>query len=396
MTSDLPVIKQGLIDRIEEVCRRLLPDGRMEGGQWVSFNPITGDYRPGRLPALKIRIHGGVAGAWKDWRDGEKGDALALVAYVLTGDTRATKQALAWGRDFLGLAQMTRADRLALAEQGRKHKQAQDERAARSRAYKLKSAEQLFSVHGETSRDIGPAGCPHGTFPFCGAAGHVSPAERHAQAYFAARQVPIADAPADVAAALARTMRFSPATEYWRGATWKTEGLRKIKAEAGPLYPAVHSAMRNATGIVTACHVTFLDPAAPAKAPVAPAKLMWGEARGAVIELSTGPAGEPFWLAREPAPLIIAEGIETALSFAVNQEEARVWAGGSLAGICQAPVGLDCVSWILFARDNNVGNPQAQQQFEAALAELESHGKRVVVKASHVGDDFNDLAKGDD
>ena len=73
-----------------------------------------------------------------------------------------------------------------------------------------------------------------------------------------------------------------------------------------------------------------------------------------------------------------------------------MWAGGSLAGVMHAPAGLACVDWVLFARDNNAGNPQAQKQFEQALAGLESHGKRVVVKASHVGDDFNDLARGEE
>jgi hypothetical protein len=73
-----------------------------------------------------------------------------------------------------------------------------------------------------------------------------------------------------------------------------------------------------------------------------------------------------------------------------------VWAGGSLAGVGGAPVDLDCVEWVLFARDNNDGNAQAQKQFSAALERLEASGKRVHVEASHVGDDFNDLAQGDE
>lgn len=392
MTTDLATIKQGLNDRIEEVCRRLLPEGREEGGQWVSFNPVTNDYRQGRLPALKIRLRGGVTGAWKDWRSGDRGDVLALAAYVLTGDTHNAKEALAWARDFLGLATMSREQRAQMASAARTRRAEQDEADRRRRERKLRTADQLFAARGESSRDIGPAACPHGTF----AANANSPAERHALGYFAARNLAIPQGAGEpIALALAKSMRFSPATEWWKGAVWKTEGQRKFKAEPGPLFPAIHSAMRNATGIVTACHVTFLDPAQPAKAPVTPAKLMWGEARGAVIELSTGPACESFWLARDPAPLIIAEGIETALSLAISVPEARVWAGGSLAGICHAPAGLDCVSWILFARDNNTGNAQAQKQFETALEALESHGKRVVVEASHVGDDFNDLARGE-
>ncbi len=35
MLGDLQEIKQGLQDRIEEVCRKLLPDGRRDGKDWV-------------------------------------------------------------------------------------------------------------------------------------------------------------------------------------------------------------------------------------------------------------------------------------------------------------------------------------------------------------------------
>ncbi len=389
MTSDLSIVKSGLIGRMEEVCRQLLPDGRLEGGQWVSFNPVTSDYRPGRLPALKVRISGGDIGAWIDWRSGDKGDALGLVAYILTGDRRNAKETLAWGRDFLGLTRMSREERAALQRNAEQHRIRRDRDAEKARQRKLQSADRLFFAKPSTT-ETGPALCPQGTF----ALGENSPAERHALAYLAARAVDFSA----IANVNRLSFRFSPATEWWKGATWKTDGGRKYKAERGPMFPAIHAAMRNAMGIVTACHVTFLDPIAPKKAPVTPAKLMWGEARGAVIEIATGPSAKPYWQADVAGicdPLIIAEGIETAGSFAAPCPEARCWAGGSLAGVMHAPAGLDCVEWILFARDNNAGNASAQKQFEAALEALEQHGKRVVVEASHVGDDFNDLARGE-
>ncbi|TIW12694.1 MAG: hypothetical protein E5V70_07120, partial [Mesorhizobium sp.] len=94
MTGDLDIIKSGLIDRIESVCERLLPDGRSEGGLWVAWNPVELDQKPGRLPALKVRIRGGDLGAWRCYRSGAKGDVLKLVAYVERTDI---KGALAWG-----------------------------------------------------------------------------------------------------------------------------------------------------------------------------------------------------------------------------------------------------------------------------------------------------------
>lgn len=367
--GDLDIVKAGLIDRIEEVCGQLLPDGRREGPLWVSNNPVEND--KGKPPALKVRIaRGDAIGAWRDWRSGDKGDVLKLVSYVLRTDTRG---ALTWGRDFLGLRTMTRADREAMRKVETQRKADRDRANEKARADKLRMAERLFS---------------HATSP----SGTMSPAELHGRAYFGGRKVPLDQ----VANLNPETFRFAAATEWWKGAAWANDGGRRFKTAPGPSFPAIHSAMRQWNGVVTCCHVTFLDPAKPKKAPVEPAKLMFGEALGAVVEISTGPSAKPFWLADEPGLLIIAEGIETALSFALAVPEARVWAGGSLAGVGAAPVGLPCVEWVLFARDNNTGNRQAQKQFDAALAGLESHNKRVVVEASHVGDDFNDLAQGEE
>ncbi|RUW45668.1 hypothetical protein [Mesorhizobium sp. M8A.F.Ca.ET.021.01.1.1] len=385
MTGDLDVIKAGLIDRMEEVCARLLPHGKVEAGQWVSFNPVTGDHRAGRVPALKVRLRGGVVGAWKDWRSGDSGDALRLVAYILATDTSG---AMVWGRDFLGLRTMTRADRENMRKVAAQKAQTRERDDARRREEKLLNADRLFNAR-QSEKDIGPCQIPFGVHKI----GENTTAETHALAYFAARNCALED----IETFTAYSTRVAPAVEWWKGANWKRDSSgRQFKDQRGPLYPAILSAMRNRMGIVTCCHFTFLDPNRPAKAPVEPAKLMYGEALGSVIEIATGPSGKPFWMTDEPAPLIIAEGRETAQSFAAAGVPARIWAAGSLAGVGKAPVDLACVSWVLFARDNNTGNPQAQKQFEQALAGLESHGKRVVVEASHVGDDFNDLAKGEE
>jgi hypothetical protein len=390
--GDLDLIKAGLIERIGEVCRSLLPQGKDEGGLWVSFNPVENDFMPGRLPALKVRLRGGVVGAWKCWRCGEAGDVIKLVAYVMRTDTAG---ALVWGRDFLGLKAMSRADRekMRRVESTRRAEREKKDDAARAR--KLLNADRLFIAQA-SEKETGPALVPSGTFAWQEKPEYRHASQLHAEAYFAARNVPL-----DEIATLNRlSLRFSPQTEWWKGATYRHEGQRRYKTAPGALYPAVHSAMRNALGIVTCCHVTFLDPNRPAKAPVDNAKLMYGEALGAVIEISTGPGGKPFWQADgvddRAHPVVLAEGIETALAFAVAGTPARVWACGSLAGIGHAPIHLPCVSWVLFARDNNDGNSQAQKQFSAALERLEASGKKIVVEASHVGDDFNDLAQGEE
>lgn len=388
MTGDLSIVKQGLIDRAGEVARQLLPRGRMEGPLWVSFNPVLHDDKPGREPALKVRVRGGDVGAWRDWRSGDKGDILGLAAYVLTGNVKNTREALAWGRDFLGLQKMSREERAAMARAGEKRRAEEADKDEKRRAAKLLEADRLFNGRPGPH---GPAIVPQGACRY----GENGAVDRHVEAYFAGRSIDLAG----MTHRNALTFKTSAATEWWKGATWKSDAGRRWKEEPGPLYPALHSAMRNRMGIVTCCHVTFLDPVEPKKAPVQPAKLMFGEALGSVIEISTGPSGIPFWQADRDGvidPLIIAEGIETAASFSAEIPEARVWAAGSLAGVGAAPIDLDCVEWVLFARDNNEGNAQAQKQFERALAGLESHGKGVFVRASHVGDDFNNLAQGEE
>lgn len=368
MKGDLEIVKAALIERVESVCNELLPDGRREGSLWVSYNPVENDR--GKTPALKIRIRSGDLGAWKCWRCGESGDILKLVAYVNRTDIAG---ALVWARDYLGMRSMTREDREKMRRAAATQKVRREKDALAERRRKWERAQRLFFDE---------------PFP-CGSG---SPAEMHARAYFAARKVPLEN----VQNLNTDTFRFSAGTEWWKGAEWKQDNGRRMKVRPGPEFPAIHSAMRQWNGFISACHLTFLDPAKPAKAPVDPPKLMFGEALGAVIETSCGPEGVPFWQAQEAHPLICAEGIESALPLAIALPQARVWACGSLAGIGHAPVHLPCVQWVMFARDNNSGNAQAQKQFEQALTRLESHGKRVVVGASHVGDDFNDLATGED
>lgn len=383
--DDTAEIRQGLKDRAAELVRDLLPRGRMESGQWVSCNPlVAGDDR--KPPALKVRVVGGDTGAWTDHRngrDGHAGDLLGLIGYLHATDT---KGAFAWARDYLGLRRMSREERQAMRFAAEAKRRKDEQRAEKKRRWSLLEADRLFCTPaGEGT--YGPAQCV-GT-------GLGGAAEAHARAYLAARRAALED----IATLNPHTFRFSAATEYWKDASWRTDASgQRWKERPGPLFPAIHSAMRVPIGHVACCHVTFLDPTQADKAPVSPAKLMFGEKKGAVIEIAMGPARVPFWQWGDdtrPAPVIIGEGVETAGSLAGElSREARIWAAGDLGNIGRVPVHLPIVSEIFVARDNNAGNAQAQRVLENALEELERHGKPVAVMKSHVGDDFNDLATG--
>lgn len=371
MRDDRDEVKELLKSRIEDLCARLLPDGRRQGRLWVSYNPVTNDFDRS-TPELKVALTMDV-GAWKDWRSGDKGDVLKLIEYV-KGHT-SFRDTMAWARDFLGLSSMPAAERERLNADARRMKRQRDDSAERKRLFKIFKAEEKF-LSGE-------------------AFGGRSVAELHARRYFAGRKCALEDVPnIDTA-----TFRFAGESEYWTRAEYRhAVGGPRYKIKDGPKFPAIHSAMRAPGGLVTACHVTFLDPVIPKKISLedANAKLIFGEAKGSVIRISHGPENVPPEVGKEEHPLIVCEGIETGLSLAIACPSARVWAAGSLSNMGNVPVFLDCIPSVIVARDNNHGNRQAEAQLEGVLEQLASHGKPMTVIASHVGDDFNDLAQGEE
>jgi hypothetical protein len=62
---------------LEAVCRRLLPDGRRSGREYVALNPRRGDRHPG---SFKINLKSGV---WADFAtDDRGGDPVSLIAFI--------------------------------------------------------------------------------------------------------------------------------------------------------------------------------------------------------------------------------------------------------------------------------------------------------------------------
>jgi hypothetical protein len=379
MQNDRDQVKEMLKTRIEDLCAKLLPEGRRQNRLWVSYNPVTSDFQHS-TPEFKVALTAD-RGAWKDWRSGDKGDVIGLISYVKGIDF---KEAMAWARDFLGLRQMSAADRRALDAKMREVKRESDDNAERIRIWKIRHAEEKF-LSGAML-------------------GARSAAELHILRYIEARltnrQTGEIYQLTDIAQLDDTSFRFHPASEYWTLAEYRAdEHGRRLKVKDGPAFPAMHAAMRSPTGQTLACHCTFIDPMAPKKLNLGGrqnAKLMFGEAKGAVIRLTHGPEGLPPELATRPLPLVISEGIETGLSMAIAVPEARHWAAGSISNIGNAPVWLDCVGAVIVARDNNDGNAQAARQLDDALEELARANKPLEVIASHVGDDFNDLGRGEE
>jgi hypothetical protein len=366
--DDTADIKQGLKDRIVELCARLLPDGQLQGRLWVAHNPVTCDHH--KSAEFKVAVTRDI-GAWKDWRTGEHSDIIGLIEYCRQCDFR---EAMDFARDFLGIRQMNREDFARFQQRSAEARENAERDAEKKRLQNMATAERLFHK---------------GYLDGAGSA-----AEANARAYFAARRIPLEQIPnRDLA-----TMRYSPGLEYWRRAQFSRTGGKMIKISEGPSFPAILSAMRTPTGQLSACHCTFLSPLGPKKLPVEKdenAKLMRGEATGAMIRISHGPEGVPPEVATQAWPLLLGEGIETTASVSIEAPEARAWAAGSLSNMGNAPVWLPCISAVIVLKDH-FKSKTTEKQFAGVLEKLALAGKPISVIESIAGNDFNDLLQEED
>lgn len=74
---DFAAIDRAALARLDDILRRWLPGGRVEGNEYVVKNPKRHDHRPG---SFKINL---ATGRWADWASGDKGgDPIALAAFL--------------------------------------------------------------------------------------------------------------------------------------------------------------------------------------------------------------------------------------------------------------------------------------------------------------------------
>lgn len=373
--DDARTIRAMLQDRLDELLRKLLPGGRIDGGMYVVLNPTRDDRKPGSFVIWRT---GAAKGGFKDYAggDADKGDVIQLIAYVHRRPKSDVKFALDWARDFLGLRTMDPKARKAAEDAARaKAKQAAKQESDDALVKQIRVA-KMFNTALPIEDTI-------------------------ALRYFEARECPLQLVPYRE-----DDLRFAPSMEWWRGAEWENlGGGKRRKLRPGPCYPAIVAAVRNYLDDIIAVHCTFLREDGSGKAPVEDAKLMYGPVAGGVIRLTRGPLNlSPAQAvqAGRSSVLAISEGIETGLSLAIGAPEARVWAATSLSNIGNVPVWHDCVSSVVIAADNPNpdGTPQGRVQFheqmDRAFDALTAHDKLVTVISPPAGvGDFNDLIRGD-
>jgi Toprim domain len=365
----LDEIKTAAQARILDVLVALGIHDAPRGGYVHICNPVHKD----RHPSFTIWTTRSI-GAWKDHRGIAQGDVIDLVAYLKgwsDGPKKGRREALRFLADLLGLASLSPAQRAADAARSKARRQVEDKRAAEELADKQRRAFDLWT----TALPIGAAGAELG------------------RAYLASRDIDLAALPkgprgGDLAPSVLRVL---PIHKH----TW----LEPKSPHNGDVsfWPCLIAGCWDpATARINAVHRTWLAHDGAGKAAVMPDRKVWPDFRGLVIPLWRGDSRLSVTAAiaaglRET--LVLAEGIETALSAALAAPQYRTWAFISLGNLGNLRL-PDCIDAVLLHRENDTGNRAAIDAFTRGKRALEQQGRPVAEIAALVGKDLNDTLRG--
>ena len=74
---DFAEVNRAALSSLPAIVSRWLPNGRREGQEWVSLNPLRSDKKKG---SFKVNLHNG---KWSDFATGDRGgDPISLGAYL--------------------------------------------------------------------------------------------------------------------------------------------------------------------------------------------------------------------------------------------------------------------------------------------------------------------------
>ncbi|TCT34635.1 DUF7146 domain-containing protein [Martelella mediterranea] len=354
--SRFSVAKARAIDDLESLIEELLHASRKHKrtGLWNVANPYRAHAKPDQMC---VWLTGNRRGAWKDYVSGDKGDAIDLVAYALSGlvSDESRMDAVAWLEERYGLKDMDPVAKRRMEAEAKSRRMAAEARESERRESNITRSRKFFYGCNETVTD--------------------TPVE----AYLASRGIALSAIPA-----LGHAIRYRAECQYWMD-------------DDRPFLPAMIHAMVTAEGRVAANHYTFLQPDGSGKADVDKAKLMFPETTGLVIRLTNGAAGigaEKAAAAGISGLVGVVEGTEDGYSAAIAAPDLRMWATGSLSGLLSLPDHASASGYIIF-QDNDWGKRQAQGLFRRAVARIKGFGKpvEVISMPASWGKDVNDAFK---
>lgn len=292
------VLSQRLAERIDELVAELLPAGVRRGSEW-RVGSLNGE----RGSSLSVCLRGPKRGLWHDFATGEAGDALALVSRTRCSGNLL--RAAEWARWWLGLPAH---DRQGLTRRAREEPRAEDEETGSDTSLRTAKA---FAVWRSCLDD--GLSCPNDWGLPQRRWRDVDPRQTPTACYLRARGIEIDSLPR-----WPRALRFHPAL---------------FCPDLGRAVPAMVAAFVNANGYLVGVHRTFLERDADGrwiKARIRNPKLMLGAVRGAFIPIWRGSVPGPFHEIGPREHVLVAEGIENALSIAVSCPEHVTIAAGSL------------------------------------------------------------------
>lgn len=335
---DIKDVVAAMNAHIEALARDLLPAGKRHGGWWC-VGSLAGE--PGG--SLIIRLTGDRRGHWQDKATGEAGDALGLLTQCrFGGDTKAGYRGAC---DYLGLPypdappQQQRQPRPPPPPQG------EDTRER----YRMVAQQRWLEARA-------------------------SIVDTPVDAYLMGRGIDI------------RKLPRVPGALRFHGDLFNSDTRLRL--------PAMVAAIHGPDGTHQATHRTWLERTGGGwiKARLPRNKMVLGDFPGGSIRLARGASNRALKDAPAGDPVVIAEGIESALSIAIAVPEVRVLCAVSQGNM--ASVWLpDQIGTVILAIDNDI-KPAAKIAAQRIVDRYLERGCDVRTARSPVGNDFNDALTG--
>ena len=344
-------LSAGLADHIDDLLSYLGIRGELIGQNLVGRNPTRPDRHAGSFNVCvkgPAPFEGGRCGLWHDYATGDGGDALDLISYVANTDFRGAcdiaKQILGWG-DVDNLPDIPKVQVRPKEE----HENIEPEENKVARAIFLSSVKDVLGT----------------------------PVDMYLQGRgIDLRRFRLKDKPY-----LPGSIRFNPAVNCGDGRTC----------------PAMVCPRITCSGVYTGLHITFLkqdgDKWRKNRDLYGGGKKMLGRAPGSVVGIWKGETGES--LPNASGDILIAEGIETALSVAVENQDKRVIASTSVNNMININL-PDAVKRVYLCIDYDGERAPSAVAYNKAAARFISQGREVLAvyppknDAGERYDDFND------
>jgi hypothetical protein len=346
---DARAISEQLADRSDRLARQLLPHGAYASGRrtWR-----VGSLADDEGSALCVRLDGAQRGRWTDYKSGDGGDALDLVAAVLFRDNLG--EAFKWALGWLGLGQIDAAEAERL-------KQA----AETARDDRRRQAEREAVRNAQDAKRVWLAGAP------------LAPGDPGWSYLTESRLIDLPALPVPPRALRVHAELYNP--------------------ESRRAWPALVAAICAPDGRHINTHRIWLArrrDGSFGKAPLDQPKLsMPGGYAGGGVRLWRGASEKPWNAMPDGETVLAGEGIEDVMTIACARPEWRsiaVLSVSSLAGLV-LPAQVSRLIWV--AQNDPPGSPAANT-LARALREHRARGRAIAtIRPPPCAKDVNELAQ---